>query len=210
VSFNDQDLSPDKPLPQPHTEESYMVYLDCMVQFARLGGEIWDMLFSAAALRQPQHAETIAILDAKIKHWIDDVLPSRPLVPQHANTSLRHRRQRCLVYTRAAHLRLLLRRRLMVSMNFSAADGRLCGNLAMDIVKQISQHSNEAGEQSSFRFHMAVSLGSALLILSTLLCRGLVDLQNFYAQYSEAFRTGLTLLRQLGKGLHAARRKHAV
>jgi hypothetical protein len=56
---SDKDVSLNSPLPQPQAENSNMVYLDCMVQFARLGGEIWDQLFSAGA---SPSAETIAVL----------------------------------------------------------------------------------------------------------------------------------------------------
>jgi hypothetical protein len=74
------------------------------------------------------------------------------------NPTIRHLRQKCLIYTRASHLRLLLRRRLMVDMTYSINDGRLCGRLAMDIVREIVPFRKEAAERSSFRFHMAVSL----------------------------------------------------
>ena len=96
----------------------------------------------------------------------------------------------------------------MVSLTYSAHDGRLCGGLAIDIVDQVAQHSREAGEASSFRFHMAVSLGGALLILGTLLCRPLSELglQEFYTDYAQSFQRALALLKELAAGLFAARR----
>lgn len=206
--INDQELFPDSPLPQPNQQESFMPYLSCMIAFAKFGGEIWDQMFSAKAQRDTTCAEMIAILDAKIKHWADNVLPTIPLLPQTSPLLKRHMRQHILVHTRVNHLRLLLRRRLMVSLTYNAHDGRLCGELAMDIVRQITQHSDEAGQPSSFRFHMAVSLGGALLILGTLLCRPLSELglQDLYTDYAEAFRQGLSLLEELATGLNAARR----
>ncbi|KAK5168855.1 uncharacterized protein LTR77_006164 [Saxophila tyrrhenica] len=206
--LDDRKLHPNQPLPQPDAETSDLPYLACMVNFAKLGGEIWDQMFSAGASKSTPKAETIAILDAKIKHWADDALPKVPLIPTSRAPLLRHRRQQVLVYTRVDHLRMLLRRQIMVSMDFGAHDGRVCGELAINIIQLLTQHSEEANEPSSFRFHLATSAGGALLILSTLLCRPLNDLglQDFYTHYVDAFKSGLALLRSLGDGLNAARR----
>jgi hypothetical protein len=46
----------------------------------------------------------------------------------------------------------------------------------------------------------------ALLILGTLLCRNLTELQDSYTLYAESFREGLGVLRELAQGLGAARR----
>lgn len=208
VWVNDKEVHPNEPLPPVSVDESYMPYLSCMVQFSRLGGEIWEKMFSAGASKTIPSAETILVLDAKIKHWSENVLPAVPLMPTNKPPTLRNRRQRTLVYTRVNHLRLLLRRQMMVSMTGAPHDCRICGDLAVDVVRQILDHSDEANEPSSFRFHMAVSLGGALLILSTLLCRPLGDLglQEFFTTYLQAFRQALALMRQLGRGLHASRR----
>lgn len=206
--LSDQEISPDQPLPNQNLNESYLMYLSCMVSFAKFGGEIWDNMFSAGASKTVPNAETIAVLDVKIKHWAETNLPMIPLLPPNNQTLRRHLRQHILVHTRVCHLRLLLRRRLMVSLTYSAQDGRLCGELAMEIVQLITRHSDEASEPSSFRFHMAVSLGGALVILGTLLCRPLIDLglQDLYPAYSDAFRQGHSLLKELASGLFAARR----
>jgi hypothetical protein len=206
--ISDQEIHPDAPLPRhQNLQDSFMMYLSCMVTFARFSGEVWDQMFSAS-VSKTVGPETIAVLDAKIKHWAENSLPKIPLLPPNSEPTRRHLRQHILVHTRVNHLRLLLRRRLMVSLTYSAHDGRLCGDLATDIVHQITQHSSEAREPSSFRFHMAVSLGGALLILSTLLCRSLAELglQDLYPTYVEAFRQGHTLLNELAAGLYAARR----
>lgn len=204
----DRDLHPDKPLAVASLEDSATVYLSCMVSFARLGGEVWDRVYSAKATRRPVDPESIAILDAKIKHYIDDVLPTMPLLASSTEQPRKRLRQHALVNTRFSHLRLLLRRRAMVSLNFSAQDGRLCGDLASDIVAQILQHRDEATQASSFRFHMATSLGWALLVLGAVLCKSLdqTDAASLNAAYAQAFQQGLELLKTLSSGLQLARR----
>ena len=207
--ISDHEIRPDQPLPPgQNLQDSFMMYLSCMVTFARFGGEVWDHMFSAGASKSIPSAEMIAVLDAKIKHWVENGLPTIPLLPPSGQPLRRHLRQNILVRTRVSHLRLLLRRRLMVSLTYSAQDGRLCGDLAIEIVQHITHHSSEASQPSSFRFHMAVSLGGALLILSTLLCRPLMEvgLQDYYSAYADAFRQGLSLLKELASGLYAARR----
>lgn len=106
------------------------------------------------------------------------------------------------------HLRLLLHRQTMVTLSYDVATGRLCGELAIDIVRKISQHDNETSEPSSFRFHMATSLGGAILILATLLVRPVLPLglEEHHTAYAESFRQGLTILRKLTVYLQAARR----
>ena len=86
------------------------------------------------------------------------------------------------------HLRLLLRRRTMVSLTYGTADGLICGEMAMDIVRDINLYASEAKRPSSYRFHMAISLGGAILILATLLCRDLtaIDLHRHRLEYTES------------------------
>ena len=140
-------------------------------------------MFSAGASKVTSNAQSIATLDAEIKHWADCVLPIKPLFPPNGQPLQRHSRYQILVYTRVSHLRLPLRRRLMVSLTYSGTDVRVCGEIVIEIVRQITYHSSEAGQASSSRFHMAVSLGDVLLILSTLLCgqRSESGLQDFKA-----------------------------
>ena len=207
--IGDREIRPEQPLPQVNNlQESFMPYLSCMVAFAKFSGEIWDQMFSAGASKTVTDAEQIAVLDTKIRVWSENSLPAIPLLPPNSHPLRRHLRQHILIHTRVSHLRLLLRRRLMVSLSYSPQDGRLCGDLAIDIVRQITLHSDEASQPSSFRFHMAVSLGGALLTLGTLLCRPLTELglQDLYPTYADAFQQGLALLKELASGLYAARR----
>lgn len=106
------------------------------------------------------------------------------------------------------HLRLLLHRQTMVTLSYDVATGRLCGDLAIDIVQSIGRLDHEASQPSSFRFHMATSLGGAILILATLLVRPLspLGLENNHGAYADNFRHGLAMLHQLALYLQAARR----
>jgi hypothetical protein len=99
----------------------------------------------------------------------------------------------------------------MVSLTFDEHTGRVCGHLAMDIVQRIQSHASEADDPSSFRFHMATALSGAILILSTLLCRSLweINLHDQHEAYVAAFTMGSNLLHRLAESLQAARRFEA-
>lgn len=106
------------------------------------------------------------------------------------------------------HLRLLLRRKTMISLCYSSVDGIVCGDVAMDIVNELQPHALKAQTPSPMRFHMAFSLGGAVLILATLLCRDLsaVRLQGHRASYVESYRQGMNMLQDIASYLIAARR----
>jgi hypothetical protein len=96
----------------------------------------------------------------------------------------------------------------MISLTYDGSTGALCGSVAVDIVSQLKLHNLEATQSSSFRFHMATTLGGAILILATLLSRPLspIGLQDKQPIYAEAFQEGVRMLRDLSKYLQAARR----
>jgi len=96
----------------------------------------------------------------------------------------------------------------MISLTYDGSTGALCGSVAIDIVSQLKFHDVEATQSSSFRFHMATTLGGAILILATLLSRPLasIGLQDERPTYAEAFQEGVRMLRDLSKYLQAARR----
>lgn len=106
------------------------------------------------------------------------------------------------------HLRLLLRRRAMVSLAYTATDGLVCGQVATEIVRDMQTHVADVEQPSSFRFHMAITLGGAIIILATLLCRDLstVGLQEYRPAYVESYHVGISMLRDLAGNLHPAGR----
>lgn len=200
------------------------MYLICMVEFGKLAGDVWDTMFAANG--DTFSTEAVAILDAKIRHWLENTLPKIPLLPSQIPLTQRHRRQQLLVDTvslhtpcrgspltstskqRLFHLRLLLHRREMVSLSYNATVGLLCGNLATNIVRRLEEHRLEINQPSSFRFHLATTLGGAILILATLLCRDLttIGLQDRHAIFSKSFHTAVEMLKELAQVLRAARR----
>ncbi|KAF2713963.1 hypothetical protein K504DRAFT_462421 [Pleomassaria siparia CBS 279.74] len=203
----DRDIQLDQPLPPRDLIRSANLYLSCMIQWGKLCGDVWDRMFAAAAT-QGMDGESTAILDAKIKHWTEVCLPAIPLLPKDHTPEIRHQRQHTLVYTRLNHLRLLLRRRTMISLRYDGSTGRLCGDLAISNVQLIKAHSTDAKGPSSFRYHMTASLGGSILILATLLVRDLVSigLQDQQTAYAESFRDALAILQDLSIYLQAARR----
>lgn len=92
-----QALRPGQPLPLENPEMSAIMYLVCMVEFGKLAGDVWDTAFSANA--GTCSSETMAVLDAKIKHWMESRLPEIPLLPSRISPTQRHRRQQLLVDT---------------------------------------------------------------------------------------------------------------
>ncbi|KAL1853090.1 hypothetical protein VTK73DRAFT_9106 [Phialemonium thermophilum] len=97
--IDDKALYPDQPLPDAASENNYNAYLSCMVAFARFAGEIWDQIFSAAAAHTPELGEKIAILDTRIRYWLDTTLPSTPLLPSQEPPTTRQLWQHSLVRT---------------------------------------------------------------------------------------------------------------
>lgn len=204
--INDAELCPNFALPGPNAFESSIPYLCSTIAFSRLAGEVWDRIFAAGVTQHD--VEVVVVLDAKIKHWLDVEFPKLPLMPPDGRATRRQRRQYTLILTRFSHLRLLLRRRAMVSLQYDNLAGRLCGELAKGIVDQIGQHRDEIVEPSSFRFHMAVSLGGAVLVLSTLIIRDLsqIGLQDERTVFASAFEDGVAMLDQLAVHLTSAKR----
>jgi hypothetical protein len=70
-----------------------------MVTFGKFAGEVWDQVFSAAASRNRDSGETVVVLDARIKHWQESILPTMPLLPISGVPSRTQLRQRSLVRT---------------------------------------------------------------------------------------------------------------
>lgn len=69
-----------------------------MVRFAKFAGETWLSVFSAHAARPPEE-ETLVVLDARIKDWVERVLPTLPLLPSSGPPTTRHLRQEVLIRT---------------------------------------------------------------------------------------------------------------
>ncbi|KAJ6445221.1 Beta-1,4-mannosyl-glycoprotein 4-beta-N-acetylglucosaminyltransferase [Purpureocillium lavendulum] len=78
----------------------------------------------------------------------------------------------------------------------------------MDIIRDIQAYAMQVDKPSSYRFHMAISLGGAIIVLATLLCRDLatIDLQDHRPSYAESYRLGMSMLRDLAVTLPSAGR----
>lgn len=204
----DRELYPDQPLPEPDVNRSTVLFLHAMTSWGKFVGDVWDQVFSPSCTKRALQGENAFILDARIKHWTEAVLPTIPLLPPDHQPESRHLRQHTLVHTRFNHLRTLLSRRTMTSLKYDGNTGRLCGDLAIDTVDRIKTHAAEAKIPSSFRFHMTASLGGAILVLATLLVRDLtaVSLQDKAPAYAESFRDAVGILHDLAIYLQVARR----
>lgn len=93
----------------------------------------------------------------------------------------------------------------MISLNFRNAIGRLCGDLALEIVRRTIFHSIEEAAWNSFHFEMVTSLAPAMLILATLLCRFHdTFLRDQLSAYSKEFTSAVNMIRNLGLNFQLA------
>jgi hypothetical protein len=171
-------------------------------------GDVWALSLSPCAVKDQEELENAARLEVRIKHWIGHILPTIPLLPSEAPPEERHLRQYTMIHTRFNHLRLLLRRRTMLSLTYDGPTGRVCGDFALDTVHRIKDHAQDAKSSSSFRYHMTAALRGAILMLATLLVRdlGSLGLHDRASAYAEGFRDAVGLLHDLAIYLQAARR----
>lgn len=180
-----------------------------MVCWGRLVADVWDGLFAASTSKEGIVGNNALILDARIKHWTDNVLPTIPLLPLECPPETRQLRQHTIVQNSLDQLRLLLFRQTMLSLQYDTNIACQCRDIAVNIVRRAQGHSGEAGQQTSFRFHLASSLAGATLILATLLFRdhSYIEPDERSAAYSkEAYDDAIRILTNLASGLVLARR----
>jgi hypothetical protein len=75
--FDDKNIFPDKPLPEQESiERSFSSYLFCAAKWGKLGGEIWDSLFSVNA-KEPtgRDSEFVITMDARILYTLSQFPP---------------------------------------------------------------------------------------------------------------------------------------
>ncbi|KAF2258214.1 hypothetical protein CC78DRAFT_587376 [Lojkania enalia] len=205
----DRNLHPDQSLPELDEVRSSNIYLSCMSSWAKFAGDVWDQVLAASATRRGVDGENATVLDARIKHWTEITLPSSiPLIPRNQPPDIEHLKQRLQVYTRFDLLRLLLRRRTMLSLKYDSSIGRLCGDLAVNIIERIRSFISETRLVGAIRLDIAASLGMAVLILSALLVRDLqsIGLYSLQPIYAEGFQVGISILHDLTATSHFARR----
>jgi len=184
------------------------MFLNSMACWGRLSADAWDGLFDAAVIKSGFNSENAHILDGQIQHWTEVILPSIPLLPPDQPAETAQMRQHVLVYTRLGLLRLYIYRQFMLSLKYDGERGRICGDLAVDLVQRVREHGAETSPLHSFRFHMATTLGSALLILSTLCVRDLapIGLQDNWKAYADSFMEALEMIRNFSQHTNVARR----
>jgi hypothetical protein len=205
---NNQDIHPEQPLPEPDLPRSSNMFLNSMACWGRLSADVWDGLFDAAVIKNGINSENALILDAQIKHWTEIILPTIPLLSLDQPPELVRLRQHILIHTRLSLLRLYIFRQFMLSLKYDGERGRVCGDLAVEIVQRIRDYSAEMSPLNSFRFHMATSLNAPLLVLSTLCLRDLasIGLQDSWKVYADGFGEALEMIRNFSQHTNVARR----
>ncbi|KAL1610214.1 hypothetical protein SLS60_001879 [Paraconiothyrium brasiliense] len=174
-----------------------------MVCWGRLAADVWDGFFAAATLRDGEADDNALVLDARIRHWTDVVFPTIPLLPPEYPPEARQLRQNTIVLNSLDQLRLLLFRQAMLGLRCDLDFVAVCKDLANNIVSRTKAHSGDVNLPICFRFSMASSLSSAILVLATILLR---NFQYLGADVEEAYREATNLLANLASGLALARR----
>ncbi|KAF2870375.1 fungal-specific transcription factor domain-containing protein [Massariosphaeria phaeospora] len=203
----DKNLLPGESLPEPDLSRSANMYLSHMIYCGKIMGDMWDQVFAAAVEHEVDDEHAVA-LHARIMYWSETVSPTISLLPLDRVLEAQLLWQSIVMRTRRNQLLLLLRRRSMVSLDYDAPTGRLCGGLAMNTIKCIKAHFAEAKHPGPHRFHITTALGGAVLTLSALLLRDLapIGLHDNLEAYIEAFGDALTMLHDLALCLQIARR----
>ncbi|KAF2732549.1 hypothetical protein EJ04DRAFT_513823 [Polyplosphaeria fusca] len=206
--IHDKDLHPNQLLPNQDNYRSANVCLNTMASWAKLAGEVWDHVFSASAARKGVSRENAADLDAQLKTLTETVLFSLSLVPTDMSSDTLCLRQHAFIYIRMHKLRLLLHRQALLSSGYDGDTGRVCGDMAVDIVQRVRKCGPDATRPTSARLDITAALGEAVLVLTALLTRNLASLgiQDRYQVYSETFRDAVSLLQDLSAYVQVAQR----
>ncbi|KAL5447334.1 hypothetical protein PMIN07_009661 [Paraphaeosphaeria minitans] len=205
----DKEIHPDRPLPELNIVQSSNVYLNCMVCWGRLAADVWDGFFAATMSKDGVASDNALILDGRIKHWSDVILPTIPLLPPEFSPETRQLRQHTIVQNSLDQLRLLLFRQTMLSLRSDADVACLCRDLAIDMVQRIKNHKGDASQPTSFRFPMASCLSGAMLILATLRFRHMPYIASddrSLSHVEEVYGDATSILADLAPGLALARR----
>ncbi|KAF2124088.1 hypothetical protein P153DRAFT_371394 [Dothidotthia symphoricarpi CBS 119687] len=198
----DREIYHKRPMPNSELLRPLNEFVNCAVHWSRLADSVWDLVFSPQALKTELNRKDTTQVDAQIESYLRDVLP------QHA-PKFGHVQQATFIHTSFNNLRLLLHRRIMTSLQYDAAMGRLCGDVALDTIAHIRVYAAEAKGPSPFRHYMSTCLSSALLVLCTLLVRDLtapsLNLQAQLQAYTEGFRDAVAMMYDLAQSLLQAR-----
>ncbi|KAI0098728.1 fungal-specific transcription factor domain-containing protein [Nemania sp. FL0031] len=97
--IEDEALHPNHPIPIPDPDKSFITYLSCMIAWSRFAGEIWDQTFSTIAPNGSDLGEKVAVLDARIKYWMDTKFREMPLLPAQGLPTKRQLEQQSMVIT---------------------------------------------------------------------------------------------------------------
>lgn len=190
-------------VPNPELARPLNEFFNCIVHWSRLADSAWDVVFSPQALKDGLNRKKMAQVDAQIQTYVHDTLPQ--YVP-----SFSHVQQGSFLHTSFNNLRLLLRQRIMTSLQYDSVMARICGDIAIDTIAHIRLYATEAKGPSPFRQHMTACLSNALLTICTLLVRDLTEpslnLQAQLQAYTEGFRDAVATLHDLAQGLVFARR----
>jgi hypothetical protein len=167
-----------------------------MASWARFAGEIWDHVFSPSATRRGVSDENGKNLDAQIQNLCEVILPSLNLLPLESAPEDICRRQCAFIFIRMHTLRLLLHRHELISLDYDAHVARMCGDLALDILRRIQACDITITKPTSMRFDMISALGGVAFVLATLLVRNpaVVGLQDRYKPYTEGLDSANLLI----------------
>jgi hypothetical protein len=102
-------------------------------------------------------------------------------------------------------LRLLLRRKKLISLKIDSQTRKICTDLTVQVIALLNGHADEVSRPSSFRYYMAWSLGDAIITATCLLCAGEATTEP---ALTSSFKMASETLSLLSSHLPAAERIH--
>lgn len=210
-NYDDKLLFPGKPLPDEFSEISCSIFLSSMARWAKLFGEIWDVLYGIKAQR-PVDEGLVASLDARIVwtatdfpaylKWNKDAYRLLRLGNSNFPDSVLH--QRLILHLRLNQLRLLLRQESLTSGRYSTKTAEECMTITSSSVDAISDHMNSRVSKPTHRWYSVLYLVGCLMPLTCIIVQKDND-QQLRARAIESFDKAFAILNNLTSTFTLAR-----
>jgi len=158
--------------------------------------------------------EFVATMDARISLLIHDLPPRLQWQPNFLESPEVRKyplfvlRQNILIKVRTNHLRLLLRRKEMVSLKYDTQAAEACVAIASSSIDAIHAFHTSRFHQRTDRYSSVIYLAGAIIPLTCIIIKEEINDNDkaLRASASEAFHKALTLLRDISPGHTFARR----
>lgn len=190
---------------QPRTEADQKHYINLYLQYATVlayrAGHVWDSIVSAESPNSTLDGEYSTTIDSQINHFLTIELPAMHI--PHSQVPLSNNYDKAAMVLSNSNITILLRHRVMSSLQYDGHSAREFAGLALDIMDHVRTGiTTDSGmsriKHPTFRHHMTSSVAGALLVFCALLVRDLsspdLNLQHNYHTYLEGYQDAVTML----------------